>query len=174
MNLCRIIFVPAFCPPHKARPILAPFEHRFEMLKREVSKTPYFELSDVERKEVCPSYAGDTIRELKKLNGEENSYYFIIGFDSLLTLTDWEKSRIEPGLCSLICLTRPGFDKKTIISKLPEEYKRYIIFKNANPVFVSSTDIKERIRQNLPVQGMMPDGVYEYIKKFRIYTTSLT
>lgn len=174
LNLNRVIFVPAYCPPHKERPILAPFEHRLEMIKRALSDSPCFEVSDVERQSACPSYAGDTVRRLKQICGDHHTYYFIMGLDSLLTLTTPEKSGIHPGLCYLICLTRPGVEQQKIVSNLPEAFKPYLIFRDASAVSVSSTEIKERIRANLSVKNMVPDPVYEYIKKFRIYTTCLT
>ncbi len=174
LNLNRVIFVPAYCPPHKQRPILAPFEHRLEMIRRAISDSPCFELSDIERQSACPSYAGDTIRQLKQICGERHTYYFIIGLDSLLTLTTPEKSRIHPGLCYLICLTRPGVEQQEIVLKLSEAFKPYVIFRDADPGAVSSTEIKKRIRGDLSVENMVPDPVYEYITQFRIYTTCLT
>ena len=45
-DLDKVIFVPAYCPPHKSRLILAPFEHRYAMIKLAIEDLPFFEVSD--------------------------------------------------------------------------------------------------------------------------------
>lgn len=173
-RLEKVIFVPAYCPPHKSRPSLAPYEHRFRMIELAISQFPFFSVSDIEAKESCPSYAGTTVEELKQQHGPAHDYFFIIGLDALPTLTDPEKSKIYPGLCSFIATTRPGFHFESLIQQVPEAYRPYIQINEMPANSISSSDIRDRVRNGRPIAGMVPDEVNEYIAKFKIYTTCFT
>lgn len=173
-KLDKVLFVPAYCPPHKARPTLAPYEHRFRMIELAIKEIPFFEVSNIEGHENCPSYAGTTVEELKKIYGTKCAYCFIIGLDSLLTLTDREKSHTYPGLCYFIATTRPGFNRKAVEKEVPREFIPYILINEMPAIAISSTDIKHRIRTNQPIDGMVPDTVRDYIITFKVYTSSFT
>jgi nicotinate-nucleotide adenylyltransferase len=173
-SLARVIFVPAYCPPHKPRPDLAPFMHRLRMVELAISGMPFFEASGIEGREECPWYAGTTVEELKKLYGPDCSYYFIIGLDTLLTMTDTEKSRMYPGLCSFIATTRPGQYMEGLLQQVPPEFRPYVLVNEMPALSISSTDIRSRVRSGQPIDGMVPDSVRDYIRAFRIYTSCST
>jgi len=173
-KLEKVIFIPAYCPPHKARPILAPFEHRSAMVRLAIEGRAHFEMSDIECRQSCPAYAGDTVAEIKKQYGRHYEFYFIIGLDSLLTLTDWDKAHTYPGLCFFIVTTRPGFTISSLEQDIPEKFLPYILTNEIPALSVSSTDIKHRIRSGLSIDGMVPDTVKDYIETFKIYTRIFT
>jgi nicotinate-nucleotide adenylyltransferase len=173
-DLEKVIFVPAYCPPHKSRPVLAPFEHRSAMIRMAIEGRCFFEVSEIERKECCPSYAGNTVKELKGIYGAECHYYFITGLDALLTLTNWEKSRTYPGLCYFIATTRPGFNRTAIEREIPNGFLPYIIVNEMPALSVSSTDIRHRIRTNQSLEGLVPEKVQNYIYDHNIYINCFT
>ncbi len=173
-KLDKVVFVPAFCPPHKSRPILAPFEHRLQMIRLAIEDRPAFELSDIERHGTCPSYAGTTIERLKEGHNETAQFYFITGLDALPTLCNRLKSRTYPGLCRFIGTTRPGFNRAVIEKEIPPEFQPYVVINEIPALAVSSTDIKYRVRTNQSIDGMVPDRVKEYISTFNIYTQCFT
>ncbi len=173
-GLDKIILVPAYCPPHKARPILAPYEHRLAMLQCAIEEHPCFEVSAIEQGGSCPSYAGTTVEAIKKIYGADCSYYFIIGLDVLLTITNWEKSRTYPGLCYFVATTRPGFNRASIEQDIPKEFLPYILIQELPALAISSTDIKYRIRASQSIEGMVPEKVKQYIDTFKIYTRCFT
>jgi len=173
-RLDKVIFVPAYCPPHKSRPTLAPYEHRFRMLELAISQSPYFSISDIEAKGSCPSYAGSTVEKLSTIYGPTHHYFFIIGLDALLTLTDPSKSKMYPGMCGFIATTRPGFDWDTMQRSIPEPFRPYIHINEMPALSISSSDIRDRVRAGRPIDGMVPDSVRDYILQFRIYTACFT
>jgi nicotinate-nucleotide adenylyltransferase len=173
-KLDKVIFVPAYCPPHKARPTLAPYEHRFRMIGLAIKNIPAFEVSNIEAHENCPSFAGTTVETLKTIYGSSCIYCFIIGLDALLTLTDREKSHTYPGLCYFIATTRPGFNRKAVEQEVPREFIPYILINEMPAISISSSDIKNRIRTNQPIDGMVPVTVKDYIFTFKVYTSSFT
>ncbi|MCX8044584.1 MAG: nicotinate-nucleotide adenylyltransferase [Desulfobacterota bacterium] len=173
-NLEKIIFVPAYCPPHKARPFLAPYEHRFRMVERAVAGYPLFTVSDIEANESCPSYAGTTVEQLQKQYGRIHDYFFIIGLDALLTMIDYEKSKIRPGMCHFIATTRPGFAWDVLQQHIPEVFRPYIHINEMPALSISSSEIRDRVRTGKSIDGMVPDAVKHYIETFKIYTSCFT
>ena len=173
-RLSRVIFVPAYCPPHKSRPVMAPYEHRLAMLQRAVDGLDGFEVSAIERKEACPSYAGTTVEELKQVCGREKTYFFITGLDAIATLTDRKKSRIYPGLCYFIVVLREGVSREETLRNVPEAYKPYVIFDDSSGPDISSSRIKDRLRSQRPISGLVPGSVEKYISDFGVYTRIFT
>ncbi len=172
-GLETVILVPAYCPPHKSRPILAPFEHRYAMLLAAVQDaSSHLTVSDIERKECCPSYAGRTVEDLKQLYPGA-AFYFITGLDMLPVLTSWEHARMYPGLCCFIGTTRPGFDADAVNRVVPRPFRPYVFINEMPALSISSTDIKQRLRSGQPISGMVPYGVLDYITKHNIYTRCL-
>lgn len=173
-GLEKVIFVPAYCPPHKSRPVLAPFEHRLAMIRLAIERSLCFEASDIERRESCPSYAGTTVEELRAVYGADREYYFIIGLDMLLTITSWEKARTYPGLCYFIATTRPGFNRNLIEQEVPPAFRPYTLVHEMPALAVSSSDIKHRVRNGQPITGMVPEAVEAYMHTYKIYTSCFT
>jgi nicotinate-nucleotide adenylyltransferase len=83
-NPNHFVFVPVGNSYHK--PELAPFMHRFEMLKLLCKKLNHASVSDYENK---PHFTG-TIALLKDLENQvQDEIYFVLGADNLLTLDQW-------------------------------------------------------------------------------------
>src|SRR3989338_11463826 len=82
LGLDKIIFVPAYLPPHKDNSDIAPAKYRYRMIELAIQKNSYFSLSDMEIKRNGRSYTIDTLKEFKKLYPEDE-LHFIIGSDLL-------------------------------------------------------------------------------------------
>ena len=63
----KILFVPAFIPPHKVGQEFAPAEDRYRMTVLATEEYPYFEVSDIELRRSGISYTLDTVKELQRL-----------------------------------------------------------------------------------------------------------
>ena len=66
LDLQKVIFVTAYCPPHKSLDEISPAEDRFAMVELAVQDYPHFESSRIEMEQTCPCYAGDTIKAFQK------------------------------------------------------------------------------------------------------------
>ena len=51
LSLDKVIFMPAYIPPHKADNIVSDWEHRVNMLKLAISDIPYFNISFLEKEQ---------------------------------------------------------------------------------------------------------------------------
>src|SRR5574337_1283823 len=53
--------------------------------------TPYFSVSPIELSRPGRSYSVETLREFRKLYGDESTIYFIMGVDAFLDIATWKE-----------------------------------------------------------------------------------
>jgi nicotinate-nucleotide adenylyltransferase len=167
-NLGKVIFVPSYCPPHNSITDIAPVKHRFAMVQIAIADYPYFEASTIEIDRDCPTYAGDTIEEFKKIYVSW-TLYFIAGIDALLTIVNRDRSKTYPGICKFIAAARPGYDQIKIERHIPEEFVPYVTIAKDLSVEISSTDVRRKIRAGEPVDHIVPPAVRDYIARWDLY-----
>ena len=92
-QLDKVLFMPSGNPPHKRdRAGRASDNQRVDMVRLAIEDNPHFELSLAEMHETGYTYTYRTLEELKEYN-PDTDYYFIIGADSFLLLTNgWNQS----------------------------------------------------------------------------------
>ena len=74
-NFDKILFVPAYQPPHKTE--ITPIKNRLEMLQIAVEGNPNFEISDMEIIRRGVSYSIDTIRAIKEEDRFRHQRYIL-------------------------------------------------------------------------------------------------
>jgi nicotinate-nucleotide adenylyltransferase len=171
LDLDKIIFIPVGLPPHKDNSKVSTSRRRLEMTKLAINSNPYFYLSSIEvdRKEI--TYTIDTIKELKKIY-KEDELYFIIGGDSLFEIEKWKDFAQLIRLCKFVVLERPGRTKEEIEQKKIELKLSYKIQleKIYSPLIdISSTEIRERVKNNLSIKYLVPESVETYIMYHKLY-----
>jgi nicotinate-nucleotide adenylyltransferase len=139
------------------------------MVDLAVKDIPYFESSRIEMEQTCPCYAGDTIKAFQKKYGREWQIYFITGLDALLTIINWDKAKTYPGLCQFIAAARPGYKKEMITANIPDDYLPTITILEEPSLSISSTEIRMRVLNNQPIDGMVPKAVRDYIYQNNLY-----
>ena len=169
LDLQKVLFVTAYCPPHKSVDEISPAEDRFAMVELAVQDNPHFESSRIEMEQSCPCYAGDTIEAFQKQYGSEYQIYFITGLDALLTIINWDKAKTYPGLCYFIAAARPGYQKELVEARIPDNYLPYITILEEPSLSISSTEIRMRVNSNQSIDGMVPPAVREYIHTYNLY-----
>jgi nicotinate-nucleotide adenylyltransferase len=165
----KVIFVTAHCPPHKSLGDLTPLEHRHSMVVLAVQDNPHFEASCIEADRPCPTYAGDTIRHYKEKLGATAEVFFITGLDALLTIMSWDDSRTYPGICHFVAAARPGCDPGEISKKIPPHFLPYVTILEEPLLCISSTEIRSRVKERCPIEGMVPEAVRQYIFSNNLY-----
>ena len=169
-DLEKVVFVPAYCPPHKLIKDITAVEHRFAMVSEAIAGNSNFEASGIEIGCDCPTYAGNTIRSLKELYGKEENIYFITGLDAVLIIINWDKSRTYPGLCRFIAATRPGYKREEIEERIPDDFRPYVTIIEEPALSISSTEIRHRIKTDQSIEQMVPKAVMDYIYKVGLYS----
>lgn len=165
-QLDKIIFVPSAIPPHKAIPDIASGKHRFNMTRLAIVGNRQLEVSDLELKRQGKSYTIDTIKTLQKdsrfIGAEFN---FILGADALTEIFTWKNAEELLALCWFIVAPRKGFD----IGKLSRRVKKRMKLIQMEPVNISSSEIRARIRKHVPFCYYVPEKVYSYLIKWQVY-----
>ena len=102
LALGRVLFVPAFHPPHKAGPA-AEYEDRLAMTRLAVADWPGFEVCTIEQRRDGPSYTVDTIAALRRILPRD-SFYLIMGADQYGAMKRWHQLGviIKEGDCLII------------------------------------------------------------------------
>jgi nicotinate-nucleotide adenylyltransferase len=161
-SLDKIIFIPSFIAPHKTDRLSSSPEHRLEMLKIALKDISYFDYSDYEIKKKGVSFTIDTLNHLKN---EYKNIELIIGYDNLLDFSNWKDPREILNLVKLVVLKRKVQNEP--LEKDEFYYASQII--ETPTIEISATAIRERVKNNLPVNFLVPDAVMEYINHFNLY-----
>ena len=174
MGLDKVIFIPTGNPPHKDLELSA--EDRYEMVRLAISPNPDFEISDIETTRVKKSYTVDTIRELKKIYKEEK-LYFLIGLDSLFQLKTWMKIGDLSQEIEFVVALRPGYLDREEVNKeidfLRENFGTKVNLIKTPLYEISSTDLRDRIREGKSLRYLIPKKVLDYIEESGFYKVGL-
>ena len=166
-GISKILFIPAFVPPFKnTAPELA--EHRYKMVELAIKNNPDFEISDIEFRHSGKSYTYLTIKELYEIYQIDGKINFIIGTDAFEGLDRWYESEKLRKLVRFIVFVRKNdFD----ITKYDNMKTKGYDFKFARMQFndISSTGIRNMIKNNQDLSGLLPEEVERYIKENGLY-----
>jgi nicotinate-nucleotide adenylyltransferase len=171
LKLAEVIFIPAGYPYFKDLSEVTSAEHRVKMLKLALEEKPHFKISFIEIDRSGPSYAFDTISNLKAHKYADDEIFFILGWDTLISLPRWYEPKRLLALCRFAAAPRPGFlnpDTSILEKELPGISERTVIMKQPL-IDISSSEIRERIRLGLSVDKMVPLKVVEYIRSHNLY-----
>ncbi len=170
-GLDRVLFIPAARPPHKEMETVLEAGHRLQMVKMAIAGNPAFEISTLEQERQGLSYTIDTVEYyLRRFPGIE--LFFIMGMDSLLLFDTWRDYRRLAGLCRFIVVTRPGYAMEAdnpALANLPPVLWEKLSALEIPGMDISSSDIRQRVRQNYPIKYMLPPAVEEYILRHALY-----
>ena len=171
-DLDLVWFMPNGNPPHKSNDTIeSQTKNRVEMVKRAISGTEYFSLQpyEVETKEIHYSYK--TMDYFKK-SYPEHKFYFIIGADSLFSIEKWVHPEILLKKCVILAAYRDEKGTEEMIAQiayLNQKYHADIRLLNTPNVDISSSEIREMLKEGQSIQGIVPDAVYMYIEENQLY-----
>ena len=166
----KIVFIPAFKPPHKD---LKNFDadnaiHRLNMVELALEDYPNFEVSAIEYTRNGPSYTYDTIIQIYQVVKPKEKINFIIGSDAFIKIETWNQSQKLKDLLNFILFVREDdFDESPFL-ELKEKGYNYQLMKMPY-IDISSSEIRERIRQGKDICDIVPKKVAEYIKQNNVY-----
>jgi len=169
--LDEILFVPSGTPWLKDVSKVLDKKTRVSLTGLAIEDNPGFALSTIEIDREGNSYSYETVEELKK-NNPDVEYYFILGADSLIKLEDWKNPEKLMAACTLLTAVRDDYDEQQIREKieyLKNHFNAKIELLPTTRIDISSTMIREKVRQGKSIRYMLPDAVREYIEKHNIY-----
>lgn len=167
-KLDKLILVPVGNKYQKQN--LADEQHRYEMLKIATKNYEKLEVSDIE---LNLPYALTTLQAFKRIEEkyQDITPYFIIGSDNLIKLTAQPDFETLAQNYEYIVLERGTSTKEQIASNLIlKRYETHFNVLEDNPYEqVSSTNVRNNLNNEIKLKNMIPEEVYEYIKKTDLY-----
>ena len=163
----KIIFIPAYRPPHKNYDItLTP--HRLKMVELAALSNPNFKVSDIEYKNERNSYTYLTILELYKKYNIEGKINFIIGTDAFKKIDTWYEADKLKKLVNFIVFVRENELDNKKYQELKEKGYNFT-FAKMDFQDISSSDIRKNIREGNDISKFVTDKVKGYIEQNGLY-----
>ncbi len=168
LQLDRIIFIPTGDPPHKTKQTITDKAHRLAMVRLAAEKEGAF-VSDWELLKTEKSYSTKTLQHFRELYPEDE-IYFIIGADSFRDLPSWWHYRELMKLCNFVVVSRPDVDKSTFLSRFSgDEAPPRVFFLDNIFMDISSTKIRQMVKEGEDVSRLVPPVIAEYIEAKGLY-----
>ena len=182
-GLKRVTLLPNNVPPHRPQPE-ASASQRVAMLRCAIHGLPLFEIDTRELERDTPSWTVTTLEAWRAERSAEQPLAFIIGQDSLLSLSKWHRWQDLLSLCHLLVCQRPGyptrFDSPEMQAWLEQHVAQDIrqlhqqpaghIWLAETPLYdISATEIRRRRHQNQPCDDLLPAAVIDYIDREGLY-----
>lgn len=158
LNLDRVFFVPTNDPPHKNNNCLDPCL-RLEMARLAFEDNPGFEVLDIEIKRKGVSYTVDTLIALKQ-KYRQADFYLIVGADLANNFNQWRESGKIKDMVKVVVAKR---------TNLPLTVKNGFLGIDIVQVEISSSIVRQRIRDSKSIKYLVPERVEKYIKDNNLY-----
>ena len=162
-GLNEVLLVVSPQNPFKTEEWLLDESTRFELVKAALFGNEYIKASDIEFNMSTPSYSIDTINKLIKENPEKD-FVLIIGSDNQDDFDKWKNYEAILNKVEIFVYPRPG-NKPTKFLMHPK-IKQIL----APLIDISSTAIREMIKEGKDIRYFVPDSVYYEIIKRGLYT----
>ncbi len=185
-GLSTITFIPASIPPHKNPEGIADARHRLEMTRLSCRNHPHFSVSDFEIQQPGISYSITTIEHFQREAGTGTTIFFILGTDAFAEITTWMSYERLFSSCNFIVIDRPEFSHPDLDKLLPlalseqfcydQRRSVYVhqsgysmFFENITPISLSSTQIRNAVRNHSSIESHVPPAVLDYIETNNLY-----
>ena len=191
LDACYLI--PSAVPPHKRGQAVTGAADRMEMIRRAIDGFAEFTLCDVELQRSGPSYTIDTVVHLKNSLPHDTQLFLLLGLDAFLEIDTWKDYRQLLEQIPFIVMTRPDYGPERIIdparrvkeylhSHIASDYDcsqspKCFTHHRLQAVFtfevtlmdISSSRIRDLVRQGRSIRYLVPAGVREYIGEKGLY-----
>lgn len=138
------------------------------MTEMAIASNPCFSVSRLEIDREGPTYTVDTMLALKELRPSAE-LYFITGADAVFEIIGWDRAELLADLVTFVGVSRPGYDIEQARARHAETSLFTIEFLEIPALAISSTDLRRRVLEGLPIRYLTPDPVVDYIRERGLY-----
>lgn len=184
LGLKEVKFMPCGQSPLKKQQPIASAAERLAMINLAINSYPHFYIDDREIKQTEISYTVATLRSIRQEH-PNTPLCFIMAMDAFAEFNLWHKYQEIMQLSHLIVANRttdsPIIINKEILALLNSHQttdikdlhhnlagKIYFLYMGSDPD-ISATTIRALIKQGKDASYMVPQTVWSYIQKHRIY-----
>jgi nicotinate-nucleotide adenylyltransferase len=169
LELDRVVFVPVREAPHREIEADPGAEARLALVELAIADDERFASSRIELDRQGPSYTSDTLAQLRQ-DAPEDELFLILGGDQAAALGSWHEPEKVLELATVAVLERAIWGRNAIeikIGRLPGA--RGIRYLDMPLMQVSSSGVRRRVRQGLPIRYLVSDPVADYIFSHGLY-----
>lgn len=173
-----IVFITANTPPHKKLYEELSPSHRLKMVESAINSNNHFISDDMEVKRGGISYTIDTVNYVYKNYEFDEKPYFIFGSDLLSEIDTWKDIGLLMSKVQFIVLIRAGVPQYDYQVKVSGLFKKQLpkhtgehpfLFFEKRKLGITSSEIREKIKQKKSIRYLVTDGVLKYIKETKLY-----
>ena len=168
LSLDELLIMPSHISPHKITDPSLTSRHRYDMAKIAFADLPKVTVSDYEIQKGDVSYTANTLTHFS----QEGDLYFLCGTDMFLTLSRWYRPDIIFRNATIVLASREnGKDEEIQQAKetYEKEYGAQIIILNNQVLEVSSTEVRNALKQGKDVSRYLSKDVEVYIREHNLY-----
>lgn len=162
-DLEKVWFVISPHNPHKSKASLLHERHRLQMVQIAVEDDNRIRASDVEFKLPQPSYTVHTLAYLKE-KYPEHEFVLIMGADNLLGFHKWKNYEEILKHHELYVYPRQDSAPETELAR-----NSRVKLIPAPRIEISSTMIRQAVRDKIDIRHFLPPAVWEYMKEMHFY-----
>lgn len=174
--LKKVDFIPCHHPVHRGQPC-ASAQQRLKMLQLALADEPGFVVNTIELERDRPSWAVETLEQLRKEN-DEDILCWLMGADAWAGFAQWREPQRILQLAHVIVCARPGFERPNtpfddrIIGpgeSLCDQPAGRVAWHAMPPNDCSSTRVRESLMAGRPASECLPTPVLEFIQQQGLY-----
>ena len=172
LSLDKLIVIPTSTPPHKGKVNSASAEDRLNMVKILFGNDTDVEVSDMEIARGGKSYTYETVTLLHGIYPDDE-LIFLLGSDMLFSFHSWCNPDVILSHVKICAVTRNDEINEEELREYVEKYfpenKERFITCDFDPIELSSTQIRDAVRDGESVEGLLDAEVLKYIKEKELY-----
>lgn len=168
-NLDQVWFMPSKIPPHKRGRNITEERLRYHWVELAVRGEEGFLASDFELERSGTTYTADTLERLKKTYPKDR-FFFILGGDSLFDFEKWYHPEKILAQTEILSISRDGVSREKMEEQANALMKCFggkIEVLKMREIPISSSMIREKIRQGESVEEYLPEGLCEVISELQ-------
>ena len=172
-NVDKVLFIPSPDAPFKdTHNVLLDFKIRCDLIELSIYDigNKRMSYSAIEESLSYPTYTYKTIKKLQEISYEVE-FSLIIGADNLKQLHTWHKIDELLTMVNFIVIPRGDIDCDKEVRKLKEKYvtKDITILNDCPQSSLSSTFIRNQLKQGKTIDFYVPERVSKHINNNRLY-----
>lgn len=185
LALEKVYLIPSAQPPHKTESPITPFRHRLAMSRLGTDCSDLLETMDLEGKRAGISYSVETLRELHQIFGPSTELFFILGTDAFLEIKTWRDYKHLFEYAHFVILHRAGCQVRGLkgifsdldIKAAEKGAENHFVAPSGNAIIlitptrmeISSTNIRNMVKENKSIRFLVPEPVRVYIVEKGFY-----
>lgn len=177
----KVSLMPSAYPPHRPEPGATPHQ-RIEMLKLVLQPYGNLAIDTRELDRETPSYSVVTLQDIRQEVGDD-CLVFLMGTDAFSKLDQWYQWKELITLTNILVVGRPSsalpesgpvaefYAQHSVndLQKLSDFAYGHVGFYQMPQLDISSSYIREQIKQGFSPRFLLPDGILDYIVKHSLY-----